>query len=1607
MRRRHVRDVSRALGVCVSIIVFAVARAQDVDPATSCVTSVSAPANFDLGRGRTFDLTARGESVKYYIGFAEYAESTAADSWRTVLLNSTCPTPPPPAPPPPAPPPPAEAAVSCELKITGYTAATFGTEEQNDFKEGIAQYLNEDKEAITITSFTDVAASGVDASSSVAGRRRRRGLLQSSSQLDVRFAVNVRDFSRASVVAEALTPSSGSSNATYDSTALLSSLYVMGLRDATALTVTSAPALAAPPPSPPSPPPSPPPPPPSCGNGAYDALGTNPDGSTGETCDPFGNSASSGALVEGCDPNTCSPLANWRCDDVTLIGTATYNCTCNNEAGTYAVSYVDSCAQTPCVYADRCLANGRGCAPGAGGNACNRCLTAADVTELGPTTSLNKAGYYKVGQICEVCPATSAAQIFAAAALVVVLAFFGFKASQVMGAQATNNMKKIVESLQFFSLSLGMSVSWPGPVLRLGRYLEAFTFSIDFLRPECVATGLNWLNIFLASVFFVPLGIFLIIVFNDARSRRRYDNTVRAIHSETSAETSKTTYWIERPGYLWGTRRTFASEGGDKIVKELQRQYRFRSSLRSFGVLSMTVLYLPIVRMCLQSYDCIRMDGVEGLRLEHDIDIDCESPSHQTIQACASVMLALVGIGMPLYVIRQVRRIRIDGKLDDPRTLDSFGPFYDIYRRDELTHDNKLEIVRVRDAVLDVDAREPEPGSAVAFDAATARVVAEMDDEANESAAEEDGTSDDAMCDADVERAANDETTTKVDESSSPKKKSPRFNRTHLTMRKPSFGRTASTKARERAAKMKWKDRFALYYLAIELAQKSVVIISSSQVVVETALDGWVLVFTHWFIGVFVYVCQPWRVVTLGFGKWKIANCLNKVEAMAGFLQGVAPCLAMSFPVQRDEFGQVKENLTFTAMTVVLTTIITGLLSIRVFVFVGERLAVRRKKMDIEKDPEECMVNVRKQFIKLAKSGAVVSLFAFKADFDVKRRKARARLEDTRHAMMTRIADLKSGDADVEEQITALYKVANAMAHVVNALLPMPIDGARSVATRCDAVEDYLASLLAEEDARFDRAVNASTEASSAKAAHLALKVHAYDRALARLERDHLREYAAAERVADLAVLGQKYRALRARQSALSTGFGDDELNLALTTMRSSDVVDAIRRAAAEDEDARDAVDGLARASAVMASHARWCREQITFFEYLLSRDDDGDSHDSATVVVPREPPLTTSGGLFDGPIAALRAHDAKLLGVAKSACISAWTPWFRSFGRRRYTLAFAEQTREQLALDVGGATSADDAKKVYDDVVELSLAHTAWCDASIAIFVNRERSDAFACAFDAVAVAATRSLESVRADARAQGLRARDAQEAVHHLVAMKNIARDARDERARAFDVAKRAMEDALARRVDAANAARASRERALAEETARTDVARAELERSFEEKSAALERALRAQEANAADLASKVSNAKKRAATAFFATTTKTRDAASTAEREADESALKRAKATIAEMKTSTKNETVTYKKSLDALDAALRAKQRAARRAAERERAEARRDEIDTVKKIQKEELEVTKLTDDDVAARRAEMRAVKAVRQQQVAAARVDAIEARLNVTKTRDGKDSS
>ena len=1180
-------------------------------------------------------------------------------------------------------------------------------------------------------------------------------------------------------------------------------------------------------PAPPPPPSPPPPPPPTCGNGVYDAAGTNPDGTTGETCEPYGNSIDNTVLVQGCDPATCAPFENWQCDDPSTIGTPDYNCTCNNPAGTYALPDVNFCARVNCIYADRCLSEGRGCAPGAGGNACDRCYTAQDVVDLGLEASLAKAGYYKTGQTCTECPGTSAAQLFAAAAFVVVLSFFGFKASQVMGPQATNNLKKIIESLQFFSLSLSMDIKWPGPVLNLGKYLEAFTFSIDFLRPECVATGLNWLNIFLASVFVVPALIFFIIVFNDVRSRRRFERTVRSIHCERYEE-GVTVYWIEKPGRLWGTRRTFESKGGDKIVKELQRQYRFRASLRSFGVLSMTVLYLPIVRMCLQAFDCLEMDGVEGLRLEHDVDINCESSSHVTIQAAAAVMLGIVGLGMPIYVILQVRKLSNAGKLDDPQTIDAYGPFYDIYRREELTYSHKLEIARLRQTTVrsrsiprgsdDEDDREE-----TTFDTETERVADEIENEIRRDMEE---TNEDTSLETTDGPADDVEQGEDVDPKLGKKKGRKRALTKALTMNKSMLQRTASARARERVKKMNWKDRFSVYYLSVELCQKSGVILMTSPAIGASPLSGWGLVFIHWFLGIFVYICQPWRIITLSFFGFKVPNCLNKVESMAAFLQGVAPALAMIWPVKRDADGVVQESLTFQAMTGLLTAIITGLLAIRVIVFVGERVAVKRKKMDIDKEPEVCIDMVREQLVKMAKKRAVVSLFAFKADFDIKRRKARARIEITRQAMLTRIDNLKSEmasaegeDIDYTEQITALYEVANEMAHIVNTIVPMPPPDGPAVEERVDALEAQLSKLSLAEDERYDAARQESEP--NAAAIHIVFKVHIIDRIVAQVN-EQLEVYAGAEIVSDLAVLGRRHAELLSEQNSITSQFGDSELS-ATSEEISSSVVPL--QEANELDDFEKVFSTLHHCTSVINAHAQWCMTQSALFSGLKRE------HPS---FLPDEPPLTTE--CFEPCIKHLKTHE-KQMELVRTQCISDWLPMFKHFGRLKYTRGFAEQIRNQLSLNLNGANTPEEAKVVYDDTVAFMDGFASWCADLFGII---ETSDVFN-EFQPIASAMTKSLKVIKNDAENQSMLARKALSAIEYAVAQKSTAEAVRNNLQRVLRDLTSNMEEHLAAQMDEMKNEKIALERAYEEEKAQALEDINVLEQTFAERKATMEREL----------------------------------------------------------------------------------------------------------------------------------------------------------------------
>ena len=789
---------------------------------------------------------------------------------------------------------------------------------------------------------------------------------------------------------------------------------------------------------------------------------------------------------------------------------------------------------------------------------------------------------------------------------------------------------------------------------------------------------------------------------------------------------------------------------------------------------------------------------------------------------------------------------------------------------------------------------------------------------------------------------------------------------------------------------MPWKDRFSLYYLAIELIQKSSVILATSPLVTEqTKLSGWALVFVHWFIGIFVVVCQPWRIMALGLGQWKISNCLNKVEAMAAFLQGFAPFLAMVFPVERDENGEVQENLTFDVITMMLTVIITGLLSIRVLVFVFERLAVRRKKMDLEREPEKTVMNMQQAMIKSAKKGAVVSLYAMKTDFDIQRRKTRARLEDTRQAMLLRIDDLKEqqvtrqdgvdGSAsNFDDRISALYEVANEMARIVNLIVTSPPPGDMTVNERLDEIENYLSRLLSEEEARFLAMITDDRDTDGVESAtHAALVVHAYDRAIARLD-DEMRRYAAAELIADLIVFGSKYEDLKSRQRQVSMGFGEAALIAAETAVDSEDVIATLYRAC-EAEDAKTAVEGLTRSNEVATTYARRCEAQKDFFRALKTLSTEmrdakiqedakkerrmgfiksfrsftkstSTKHDVSHLTwpetVPREPPLTTDGA-FDDILTALFEQE-KQFGHFLAQCVSTWASTFTNFGRLKYTRAFAELTDKQLPLDVGRTTSAAEETSIFNSIADLSREYVRWCDDSMQTFVSPAVEDAgFASRYGVIVAVATKSLASVRASAEAHVSRTVNAHDAVNRLVELQNEAKNARQNLEERFETSKQDAEGALAARVEAIERESADRLRALEEQRVEN-----------EEKKRELEEAARM---NIEWFRLELNDVERELTS-----------------REVDKETRNRLVAKRKSIKNALRDEETSLRKACADLDKRLQESERAVKRANERAQADARRDEALTRKRILQEQAAVRKLDETEITARDAMTTARKEV-----------------------------
>ena len=913
---------------------------------------------------------------------------------------------------------------------------------------------------------------------------------------------------------------------------------------------------------------------------------------------------------------------------------------CSNAVGQYA-SVDDLCVILgDCPFPKRCPEGNLGCSVGATGELCRAC----------------EEGYYKSGTLCLECPDNAAASAGIAAIFVVIAGLAGFKAAEALGAVSTNMIKKVVETLQFFNISFSVEIGWPLPVLNFADWLKAFNFSIEFLAPECAGANIKWPQLFWSSTLIIPLTVAFLFFLRDKYAARRYNKIVDSIRGEKVGDTSS--FWIARYNFLCGEYKSHVSETGDKVVKELQRQYKSRATLRTFGVLCMTILYLPVCRVCLQAFDCLEYGSEGKFALVHDVDVDCDSTSHQITMAAACVVLAFIGIGLPFFVIQKVRRIRLDGKLDDARTLDSWGALYDIYRRVELTEVDRLEIAELSRNLSKINSRQPSLKRAKTLETVNAqKSLAKSASLRSAPSLERKPTFKiDEETEAvvrDVDERLNEEMSAVVEDEDETK------NKKFLFSLKSNVFRTASMKARARGESMRWVDRLALYYLALEMVVKlGVILAGSAQIAGDISVYG--LVTVHWFSALFVFICQPWRIITLGFGQRKVNNALNKTESSAGFLQGAIPLIGLLLATDSSLTG---------LSTGFLLTLIVCLLCVRVFFIVSERFAVKTEKWNFEKEPEETAMKVNRKFIELGVAGKIVGIYALKAQVAVQRRKVRARLEATREAMLSKIETMRTAEHADESQLTALLGIANEMAVIVNACTVQPYPEGLDPQRQIDSAMDLLEKLLADADGELARRQGEPT----ANALYLLLRVHAYDRAIKQLDDDML-VYAQSECVNELVTLGQQVSLLRDEQATLREPFGTEELNR-VTLQLHADVFTDTLAPRAESDDLEGVLAVLDTVHQIAVKHETWRDECVELLEHPEDHELIGGDIEITRIVV-------------DGAVDDLKNHDVHISQLIEY-CAMDWQQYFKKFGKKRYARTLREMTDVAVKAINAGDTSA------------------------------------------------------------------------------------------------------------------------------------------------------------------------------------------------------------------------------------------------------------------------------------------------------------------------------
>ena len=93
---------------------------------------------------------------------------------------------------------------------------------------------------------------------------------------------------------------------------------------------------------------------------------------------------------------------------------------------------------------------------------------------------------------------------------------------------------------------------------------------------------------------------------------------------------------------------------------------------------SLILVYAPLMSACAGAFVCMPGVGGESVLVE-DSAVLCSSDEHATAKIVAAVVLVLLGLVVPITIIRQIRRLRSGERLHDVEMLEAYGTLYEGY----------------------------------------------------------------------------------------------------------------------------------------------------------------------------------------------------------------------------------------------------------------------------------------------------------------------------------------------------------------------------------------------------------------------------------------------------------------------------------------------------------------------------------------------------------------------------------------------------------------------------------------------------------------------------------------------------------------------------------------------------------------------------------------------------------------------------------------------------------------------------------------------------------------------------------------------------------------